>query len=129
MKPIAEAWLTKAAEDLDAIRLLRTSQNLTGVAAFHAQQCVEKCLKAAAEERLGKVPRIHDLRRLWQFVADQFPEALDVDMLRELTDVYTDCRYPGALGLLPTGIPTKEDAIRFEQFADYVYSTVWTMLS
>ncbi|UCF16387.1 MAG: HEPN domain-containing protein [Phycisphaerales bacterium] len=129
MKPITEAWLAKASEDLDAIRVLRTSQKLSGVVAFHAQQCVEKCLKAVAEERLENVPRIHDLRRLWEIVSDQFQEALDVDLLRELTDVYTDSRYPGDLGLTPSGGPTEKDAVRFEQFAVHVHAKVLAVLS
>jgi HEPN domain-containing protein len=69
------------------------------------------------------------LRRLWDIISSQFTEDLDLDMLRELTDVYTDCRYPDNLGLLPSGIPTKEDAARFEHFADYVHSIVLAMLS
>ena len=129
MKRVTEAWLIKAGEDLDAIRVLRTSQKLTGVAAFHAQQCVEKCLKAVAEERLENVPRIHDLRRLWEIVSDQFQEALDVDLLRELTDVYTDSRYPGDVGLMPSGQPTEKDAARFEQFAVDVHAKVLAVLS
>ena len=129
MKPVTEAWLIKAGEDLEAIRALRGNPHLTGVVAFHAQQCVEKCLKAVAEERMGNVPRVHDLRRLWEVVASQFDEALDIDLLRELTDVYTDCRYPGDLGLMPSGKPTEQDAARFEQFADHVHATVLTTLS
>lgn len=129
MKPVTQAWLTKAGEDLDAVRVLRGNPQLTGVIAFHAQQCVEKCLKAVAEELAGTVPRVHDLRRLWEVVADQFREALDIDLLRELTDVYTDCRYPGDLGLMPSGKPTEEDTARFEQFADQVHGIVLSMLS
>jgi len=49
MKRITEAWLIKAREDLDTIRSLRQNPGLTGVLAFHAQQCVEKCLKAVAD--------------------------------------------------------------------------------
>jgi len=129
VKPVTEAWLVKAGDDLETIRMLRGTPQLTGVIAFHAQQCVEKCLKAIAEERLGTVPRVHDLRRLWEVVADQFPEAVDVDVLRELTDIYTDCRYPGDLGLLPTGKPTEKDAARFEQFAVHVHTAVVSVLS
>lgn len=129
MKPVTQAWLTKAGEDLDAVRVLRGNPQLTGVIAFHAQQCVEKCLKAVAEELAGTVPRVHDLRRLWEVVADQFREALDIDLLRELTDVYTDCRYPGDLGLMPSGKPTEEDTARFEQFADQVHGIALSMLS
>ena len=129
MKRVTEAWLIKAGEDLDAIRSLRGNPQLTAVVAFHAQQCVEKCLKAVAEERVGSVPRVHDLRRLWEVVAGQFSEALDIDLLRELTDVYTDCRYPGDLGVMASGTPTEKDAARFEQFADHVHATVLAMLS
>jgi HEPN domain-containing protein len=129
MKQVTEAWLIKAGEDLDAIRALRGNPQVTGVVAFHAQQCVEKCLKAVAEEQLGTVPRVHDLRRLWEVVADQFREALDIDLLRELTDVYTDCRYPGDIGLMPLGKPTEKDTARFEQFAEHVHATVLSMLS
>jgi HEPN domain-containing protein len=129
MKPVTEAWLVKAGEDLEAIRSLRGNPQLGGVVAFHAQQCVEKRLKAVAEERLGTTPRVHDLRRLWQVVASQFPEVLDVDLLRELTDIYTDSRYPGDLGLMPSGRPTEADAARFEQFAEHVHATVLSMLS
>jgi HEPN domain-containing protein len=129
MKPVTEAWLIKAGEDLEAIRSMRGNPGLTGVVAFHAQQCVEKCLKAVAEERKGTVPRVHDLRRLWEVVADQFQPSLDIDLLRELTDVYTDCRYPGELGLTRSGLPTEKDAGRFEGFADQVHATVISMLA
>lgn len=129
MKPVTEAWLVKAGDDLEAIRVLRGNPQLTSVVAFHAQQCVEKCLKAVAEERMGVVPRVHDLRRLWEMVTDQFSDMLDIDVLRELTDIYTDCRYPGDLGLLPSGKPTEQDAARFEQFAGQVYAIVLSILS
>ncbi len=129
MKPITEAWLVKAAEDLEAIRSLRGNPHLAGVVAFHAQPCVEKCLKAVAEERKESMPRVHDLRRLGEIVADQFDPALDIDLLRELTDIYTDSRYPGDLGLMPSGQPTEKDAARFEEFADQVHATVLSMLS
>ena len=103
--------------------------SLTGILAFHAQQCVEKCLKAVAEERAGTVPRVHDLRRLWQIVADQFSEPLDIDLLRERSDLYTDCRYPADIGLAASGKPTQKDATRFEQFANHVHATVVAMLA
>lgn len=129
MKPVTEAWLVTAGDDLEAIRALRGNPQLTAVVAFHAQQCVEKCRKAVAEERMGTVPRVHDLRRLWEVVADQFSCMLNLDVLRELTDVYTDCRYPGDLGLLPSGKPMEQDAARFEQCADQVYAIVLSILS
>lgn len=50
MKAITREWLARAADDLAAARLLLTQENLTNVVAFHAQQTVEKILKAAIEE-------------------------------------------------------------------------------
>ncbi len=75
------------------------------------------------------LPRIHDLRRPWEIVADQFDQPFDVDLLRELTDVYTDGRYPGNAGLMPLGNPTEEDAACFEKFANHVYATTLALLS
>jgi HEPN domain-containing protein len=86
-------------------------------------------MRAGAEERKGILPKIHDLRGLWEVVANEFPEALDVDLLRELTDIYTDSRYPGDLGLMPTGRPTEKDAARFERFAEHVHATVVGIVS
>jgi predicted nucleotidyltransferase len=43
--------------------------------------------------------------------------------------VYTDCRYPGDVGLMPTGKPTEDDAARFERFAGHVHAVVLSLLS
>ena len=39
-------WLESAEEDLATVKALLGNETTTGVAAFHCQQCVEKCLKA-----------------------------------------------------------------------------------
>lgn len=46
MKTAAREWLAKAREDLLAVERLLNDSELTNVAAFHAQQCIEKSLKA-----------------------------------------------------------------------------------
>lgn len=38
MKPVTEAWLLKAGDDLEAIGALRENPQLTGMVAFHAQR-------------------------------------------------------------------------------------------
>ena len=50
MKPITQAWLDRALDDLDAIEQLLEKEHLTNVVSFHAQQAVEKSLKAVIEE-------------------------------------------------------------------------------
>jgi len=61
MKQITKAWLDRAKDDLDAIEQLLQKEHLTNVVSFHAQQAVEKSLKAVIEEfKIGFV-KIHNL--------------------------------------------------------------------
>lgn len=48
MKKQAKEWIKFAKTDLQATIALITEENLSTVAAFHTQQCVEKSLKATA---------------------------------------------------------------------------------
>jgi HEPN domain-containing protein len=50
MKAITREWLAKADEDLAAAQALLAHPELTNIVAFHAQQAVEKALKAALED-------------------------------------------------------------------------------
>ena len=59
MRKAAIQWLKSAEMDLDSIAQVIDMEHLTSVAAFHAQQCVEKCFKAILEEHSKKVPKIH----------------------------------------------------------------------
>lgn len=107
MKPTTHEWLTRAAEDLAAAQLLLSRPDLTNLVAFHAQQVVEKALKAVIEElNLGFV-RTHSLTRLYELVRPHYPIVSDMDMLDRLDAVYIEARYPGDMGLLPTGKPTQ----------------------
>jgi HEPN domain-containing protein len=61
MRRMTEEWLSSARDDLDTIRAIENNPRLTNVAAFHAQQCVEKCYKAILEEHEIDIPNIHNL--------------------------------------------------------------------
>jgi len=50
MKPITQEWLNGSRDDLDVIQQIATVGHLTNMVAFHAQQAVEKALKAILEE-------------------------------------------------------------------------------
>ena len=49
-------------------------------------------------------------------------------MLARLNEIYIDARYPAAIGLLPGGIPTFEDAIQLLEYAKSVYGSVTAIL-
>lgn len=49
MKPISNDWLKSAESDLAIIKLIIHDETLTHQVAFHAQQAIEKCLKALSK--------------------------------------------------------------------------------
>jgi HEPN domain-containing protein len=117
MKDNTADWLRSAQADLDTITAIMNQPHLTPVAAFHAQQCVEKCLKALIEETDIEVRKTHNLLTLKAAIDGHRRLDLDEDMLSLLNKLYIDSRYPGSFGLLPAGAPTLEDAEQFFAFA------------
>ena len=114
-----------AGEDLEAMKAMESNILLTGMVSFHAQQCAEKCFKAVLLEYKDSVPRIHDLVRLYALVVNSCQlDDINMDILRELSDLYIDTRYPSEFGTLPTGRPDLEDASRFIVFAQSLYERI-----
>lgn len=124
MRTATAEWLKSAAMDLDNIAEIGHLEHLTPIAAFHAQQCVEKCLKAVLEEHSKKVPKDHSTLRLYGLVRDLTTLDVDLSVLTDLDDLYIESRYPGELGLLPAGRPTLADAQRLSEVAKSVYNQV-----
>ena len=128
MKEASGQWLESAEMDLGSIEQIIQREDLTPVAAFHSQQCVEKCLKAVLEEYAQKVPREHSTLKLYGLVQELIPFEVDKEILTDLDDLYIGSRYPGELGLLPNGKPTREDAERFHRFARSLYEQIKRIL-
>jgi HEPN domain-containing protein len=108
MKKGTKVWLDFADRDLQAARLLVDREYVSNVVLFHAQQCVEKCLKALLEENGVLVPHIHSVVKLNSLVMEEAGISLnlDEDELDLVDAVYIDTRYPSGLGLLPFGFPS-----------------------
>jgi HEPN domain-containing protein len=117
MKPITSDWLKSAETDLLTVTEILENPALTTVVAFHAQQCIEKVFKALIEEHDLPFARTHDLLTLKGLTDRICPLAVDEDLLSLLNKLYIDARYPGELGLLPTGRPSIDDAHEFHQIA------------
>lgn len=128
MRRATEEWLVSARDDLETIDELIGNRQLTHIVAFHAQQCIEKCLKALLEERERDVPNIHNLITLLGRIGTGGFESVDEDVLERLNQLYIEARYPGARGLLPEGKPSTEEAQRFRQFAQSVRKRVQEVL-
>jgi HEPN domain-containing protein len=65
MKEITKGWLDAASADIESIGCMLNNERLTGHIAFHAQQAIEKSLKALMEENGERVPKVHALSKLF----------------------------------------------------------------
>lgn len=98
MSDLVNEWREKAEGDFfTALREFAVTDhpNYDGVC-FHAQQCVEKLMKAVLVSRGQDFPRTHDLVRLDELVRSVVPEwSWPLPDLRLLDRASVGFRYPG----------------------------------
>src|SRR6266446_6107564 len=98
MKPITREWVKKAEQDFAAAVQLarRRKAPLHDAVCFHAQQCLEKYLKARLCEAGLVVPKTHNLEKLLDLVLPTEPLwAPFRPALQLLTSSAVELRYPG----------------------------------
>lgn len=127
MREFAFEWLKAANDDLMTIKEIIDNTHLTHIVAFHAQQCVEKSMKAIIEEEEIDIPKIHNLVQLYKKVSFKL-DNLDEKLMSMLDELYKESRYPGDMGLLPCGKPSIKDATEFYDFANIVFEKVCNIL-
>ena len=98
MKPITQEWIEKDESDFAVAQLLLAQlQPKHDIVCFHAQQCVEKYLKACLQEANIFFPKTHELPTLLDLLLPIQPEW---ESLRRSVDSLTayavEFRYPGA---------------------------------
>jgi HEPN domain-containing protein len=94
---VCKEWLFKADNDLaNAAHTLKLGASCpTDTVCFHAQQCVEKYLKAVLVLEGIDFPKTHDLETLLSLIpAESRPDLSDEEQAR-LTEYATGARYPG----------------------------------
>jgi HEPN domain-containing protein len=108
MKAETKEWIAKAEGDFhDVLRGLRARRhpNYDGVC-FHAEQCIEKYLKARLVEAGKSFPKTHDLSKILDIAIPLEPLwetwRADLDLL---TSFAVEYRYPGESA-------RREDALR-----------------
>jgi HEPN domain-containing protein len=129
MKQSTKNWLKAADDDLLAIENLITREELTNIVAFHAQQSIEKTFKAVLEEFNIPLIRTHNLETLYLRISTKISVEINENIIAELDKLYLDSRYPGDLGILPTGKPTKNEAAVYFQEALNIRRTIGSLLS
>jgi len=116
-------WTDRAKEDFElSKRSLRGKQPLTYGATFHAQQCIEKYLKALFVSRSIPFPKTHDLSALC-VIAENNGILLPVsqDVLLELSTYAVETRYPG-------DTPTIEMAMDAFKYAELIQKFIRRIL-
>jgi HEPN domain-containing protein len=90
-------WVLKAENDLTSAKvLLRTGAKCpTDTTCFHAQQCVEKYIKAVLVLRGIAFARTHNIRVLMHLLGEKPQFVLEPGVQDRLTDYATASRYPG----------------------------------
>jgi HEPN domain-containing protein len=97
MKPLTHEWVEKAEDDYRVARRERQAKpSVHSAVCFHAQQCVEKYLKALLQEYEIAFSRTHDLEALMKLGLPVAP-ALETyrESLQWLTTFAVEVRYPG----------------------------------
>jgi HEPN domain-containing protein len=106
-KEHSSLWIQKARNDLISAKLiLNQPEGPSDTACFHAQQAIEKLLKAILTFHGINYPKTHDLVRLLDIVLpffrqlEEFREKFDA-----MTDYAVEIRYP-----MNAFTPTREEA-------------------
>jgi len=90
-------WVAKAENDLKAaVYMLEMDDECPAdTVGFHAQQCVEKYLKAFLVLKETDFQKIHDIEKILALFPDDVRVPLSVEEQRTLTNYATVTRYPG----------------------------------
>ena len=97
VNPLALEWVEKAEGDYTVAQQVQQSENpVHDAICFHAQQCVEKYLKAWLQEADIPFPRTHDLKELLELIVPTIPtwRAWQAEF-STLSEHAVDSRYPG----------------------------------
>ena len=94
---VVREWVIKAENDLkNAAHTLKLGDDCpTDTVCFHAQQCVEKYMKAILVMSGISFPKTHDIEALAALLPSEYRISLDEEEQASLTQYATVARYPG----------------------------------
>jgi HEPN domain-containing protein len=126
---MAKEWIRASVIDLNLIKEIINNKNLTCMTAFHSQQSIEKNLKAILEYHNEDVPKIHQIKKLFNLTKKYMSIDIDIVIIAKIDTLYIESRYPSDMGLLPYGQPTLNDAKEFYDFALEIFEETCRVLT
>jgi len=131
MKIITSQWVEYARRDFDLAKDNLNEEYYSNIVLYHCQQSVEKVFKAILEENGVKFPKTHNLINLFELISNKTDITLTIDLeeLNQLNDIYAESRYPGEVGLIPEGFPTKEDAVKLFNITNKIFNEALAVIT
>ncbi len=118
--PVYALLLASAQQDFAACQVLASSTSIgDAVVGFHAQQSIEKSLKAVLSARMIEFRRTHDLVSLLDLLQDhKLPVPPQADWLDELNPYAVEARY-GTIE--PEGLDRSRALMAAEQVLEWAH--------
>ncbi|MCK5847754.1 MAG: HEPN domain-containing protein [Caldisericia bacterium] len=123
MKETVKVWIDFAEKDFKAKELLKKTEGMELIFAFHCQQTIEKLMKAILVENDIFPHKTHDLGRLCAIMPSSYKNQLNNfhTQLDELGQIYLDSRYPSDFAMLPNATLNESDIEHINYITDQLY--------
>jgi HEPN domain-containing protein len=95
LRELAESWMAHARADLALVRMPLPPDSRYELLLFHAQQAVEKALKAVMIAYGIHFPHTHNLQRLVELLPQHWQREPELLEATSLTIYAVELRYPG----------------------------------
>lgn len=110
-----EGWLRHAKADLAFATAPLPRDGLYSALCFHAQQAVEKSIKAVLVFRGIEFPKVHNLTRLIDLLPGDIIRTVDLLASARLTVYVTAFRYPGEEDEPDVSVNKYHEAVRWAE--------------
>jgi len=127
MKNAVQEWVKQSKDESDIAEYLLQGGFFKG-ACYHAQQSIEKAIKAALLNKGWELERIHSIERLAAIGKDYKIKLKLSDEETVFIDSIYRGRYPAEAGLLPLGEPSRVEAEKAVRIAKRMFKDIQTSL-
>jgi HEPN domain-containing protein len=125
-KTYAQEWLTFSKKNLDTAILLFNANHYEDIIGIELQQCLEKSLKSVMAFENIRIPKEHDLVKLYYMVESFLNLANnEIILLRIATDYYKEDRYPNPY----YSLPPKEEIKQILNFTNTLFDDICQKLN